>query len=61
MGTVLLENPTGCPLFSSAVEMQRKIGAIFATSKKLSSDEKKVQPVKFDSLDELHGKTFYLL
>jgi hypothetical protein len=49
MGTVLLENPAGFPLFSSAEEMQRKIGAIYSTSKKLSSDEKKMQPVKFES------------
>ena len=61
MGTVLLENPTGCPLFNSEAEMQRQIGAMFTTSKKLSSDEKKLQPVKFESLDGLHGKTIYLL
>ena len=62
MGTVLLENPAGCPLFSSAEEMQRKIGAIYSTSNKLSSDEKKMQPVKFESLDKGNtnkGKSIY--
>lgn len=61
VGTVLLENPAGCQLFTSAEHMQRQVGAIYGTSKKLSSAEGKLQPVTFTGLDALHGKTLYLL
>lgn len=61
VGTVLLENPAGCQLFTSAEHMQRQVGAIYGTSKKLSSAEGKLQPVTFAGLDALHGKTLYLL
>ena len=61
-GTVLLENPVGCQLFESAGDMQQKIAAIYAVSKKLSSSEGKLQPVTFSGdLDAFHGKTLYLL
>ena len=61
MGTVLLENPAGCQLFFSAEHMQRQVGAIYGTAKKLSSAEGKLQPVTFSEGLELHGKTLYMV
>lgn len=60
-GTILLENPVGRQLFNSAEELQRTVAAIYGTSKKLSSSEGKVQPLPFDGMDSLHGKTIYLV
>lgn len=62
MGTVLLENPAGRQLFSSVAELQQGIRAIYGTSKNLSLDGKKSQPVKISKgIDELHGKTLHML
>lgn len=61
MATVLLENPVGSPAFSSANDLQAKLGSAFGTAEKLSSAEDKVQPISFKSLDDLHGKTLYLV
>lgn len=61
MATVLLENPVGSAVFSSPDDLQKKLGQMFGTAKKVSTTQDKVQPVSFTKVDDLQGKTLYLV
>jgi len=61
-GTILLENPAGKSLFASAQELQKQVGAVFRTSKQLSTVPDKLQPVTCAAggVEALHNQTLYL-